>query len=390
MFTLMQHQNRRQQAGEETGHASMRDPAPSLRVPLSRYLPIYLIVIFLISACNATPAAPIPTRPPAPTFTPTVAEQPVAVDPAAAATAQAVAAEQAAIQATAQAAQAPANAAPVEATQPVTTTQPATEPQPPAESQPTATAEPPTATPAPTNPEVVVISGINVRQGPGTQYAVIGAANAGERFPVTGKNQAGDWWQVNFNGQAGWMFSQLVTPQNTQAVAVAVNIPAPPPPTNTPIPPPPAAPTNTPAPVAQAPTQAPAAPPPAAQGNFPFQLLATDRCEPNAGQTYMNGFVRYKSNALRNGVCVHMAFYGPRTTKCSGCDGVGEGLWGFSPFSGPAPAGTTVEIFVVQCSGALPLGGQNDNFTNLTPQSPKWVHTFNQSEQCTGITFVGD
>ena len=140
-----------------------------------------------------------------------------------------------------------------------------------------------------------------------------------------------------------------------------------PPPTNTPIPPPPAAPTNTPvpaAPVAQAPTPAPAP-----QNNFPFQLLATDRCEPNAGQTYMNGFVRYNSNALRNGVCVHMAFYGPRTTKCSGCDGVGEGLWGFSPFSGPAPAGTTVEIFIVQCSGALPL---------------------NQSEQCTGITFVGD
>ena len=90
----------------------------------------------------------------------------------------------------------------------------------------------------------------------------------------------------------------------------------------------------------------------------------------------MNGFVRYKSNALRNGVCVHMAFYGPRTTKCSGCDGVGEGLWGFSPFSGPAPAGTTVEIFIVQCSLAYFYFNQEDNF--------------NQSEQCTGITFVGD
>jgi hypothetical protein len=43
---------------------------------------------------------------------------------------------------------------------------------------------------------------------------------------------------------------------------------------------------------------------------------------------------------------------GPRNTKCSGCDGVGDGVWGFSPFGGPAPAGTTVEIFVVECPGA--------------------------------------
>ena len=46
--------------------------------------------------------------------------------------------------------------------------------------------------------------------------------------------------------------------------------------------------------------------------------------------TYVNGFVRYRSNSPRNGVCVHIAFYGPRNTKCSGCDGAGDGNFSFA------------------------------------------------------------
>ncbi|RUA18018.1 MAG: hypothetical protein DSY55_01030, partial [Clostridia bacterium] len=75
-------------------------------------------------------------------------------------------------------------------------------------------------------------------------------------------------------------------------------------------------------------------------------------------------------------------------TKCSGCDGVGNGNWGFSPFGGPAPAGTPVEIYIVPCPGTLPLGGQASNFGDLTPQSDKFLMTVNESVQCTGITFV--
>ena len=89
--------------------------------------------------------------------------------------------------------------------------------------------------------------------------------------------------------------------------------------------------------------------------------------------------------------CVYtIAFYGPRNTKCSGCDGVGNGEWGFSPFGGPAPAGTTVEIYVVQCPANMPLGGQSSDFGDLTPLSEKWVYTVNESMQCSGITFYGD
>ena len=90
-----------------------------------------------------------------------------------------------------------------------------------------------------------------------------------------------------------------------------------------------------------------------------------------------------------NAVCLHIAFYEPRTTKCSGCDGVGDGAWGFSPFGGPAPRGVPIEIFVVECpASGVPTGGMGSDFGNLTPQSPKWTRTINDSEQCTGITFV--
>jgi len=160
----------------------------------------------------------------------------------------------------------------------------------------------------------------------------------------------------------------------------------------------PAVPTARPQPTAAPrPVQPTAAPQPVQptavpQPQFPFTYVeGSAKCEPNAGNTYFNGFVRYRNNSLRNGVCVHVAFYGPRQTKCSGCGGVGDGVWGFSPFGGPAPAGTTVEIYVVSCEGVT-QGGQDQatGFGDLTPKSNKFVKTINASEQCTGITFVGD
>lgn len=256
--------------------------------------------------------------------------------------------------------------------------------------EPTPTpAEPPTATPTNT-PETAraVInnptgSTVNVRGGPGTNYANIGQASNGERYDITGKSAAGDWWQINFNGQTGWVTAQYVVVEgDPAAVQVAANVPAAPVPTRAPTPRP--APTATPAPAQ------PTTPP---QPQYPFVLVkGVERCEPNPGSTYFSGFVRYKNNSPRNGACVHIAYYGPRNTKCSGCDGVGDGVWGFSPFGGPAPSGTTVEIFMVQCPGQMPPGGQtvDTGFGNLTPLSEKWVHTVTASEQCTGITFAGD
>jgi hypothetical protein len=267
---------------------------------------------------------------------------------------------------------------------------------PPAEGQPTdapaapTAADAATATPAPTaTPAVAELTTndvVNVRGGPGTNYNLVGSAQLGTKFRVTGKSPDGAWWQIDYNGQPGWIFGQLVTATGAEAVAVAANIPAAPtaapapPPTATPAPPPADAATATPAPAQPAPDN----------NNYPFTLGTTEKCAPNPGLTYFNGVVRDSNNNLMNAVCIHLGFFGPRTTKCSGCDGVGDGNWGFSPFGGkPAPRGTAVEIYVVGCPPNLPLGGQNEGFTeaDLVPQSPKWTRTINDSEQCTGITF---
>ena len=79
---------------------------------------------------------------------------------------------------------------------------------------------PPTATSV-SRPMVTINSDMNVREGPGTDYPVIGGATVGQRYPVTGKNAAGDWWQIHFNGLAGWVYGPLVTPSNSANIQVA-------------------------------------------------------------------------------------------------------------------------------------------------------------------------
>lgn len=318
---------------------------------------VAVLTMMLASGCalaelvssNDTGPAPTPSFTPRPTFTPTI---PVTIEPVVAPTF-------------------------TPTPEPEPTATPEEQPTP----EPTAVPEP-EPTPTPEAARLVINNPtLNVRSGPGTSYGIVGQARNGERYDVTGKNQAGSWYEINFNGRTGWVAGQYVRIEGDPgAIQVAANIPAPPvQPTRPP------APTAAPQPPAPAPTPAP---------SFPFSLLAgVERCDPNPGTTYFNGFVRRRDNSLMNGVCVHIAFFGPRNTKCSGCDGVGDGAWGFSPFGGPAPAGTTVEIYVVECPpGGMPAGGQTQEsgFGDLTPRSDPWRKTINASEQCTGITFVSN
>ncbi len=49
-------------------------------------------------------------------------------------------------------------------------------------------------------------SGVNVRPGPSTAYnPPLGVVGAGQTLPVIARNEAGDWYQVTFNGQLGWV-----------------------------------------------------------------------------------------------------------------------------------------------------------------------------------------
>lgn len=157
----------------------------------------------------------------------------------------------------------PPTAAPVTVTQSTTATQPVTVTQ-------------PTATTAPKAQLIVNNQAINVRSGPGTEYGLVGSAEANQTFDLIAKNQAGDWWQICcVNGQQGWVFSQLARVENAEAVPVAANIPAPPvvaAPTATQVPAaPPAAAAPTPTPEPQV-----AAPPPASD---PCASIGGDGCK---------------------------------------------------------------------------------------------------------------
>jgi hypothetical protein len=57
-----------------------------------------------------------------------------------------------------------------------------------------------------------VASGANLRGGPGTTYAVVAGAAAGDMLRVTGQNAAGDWYQLQIPGiETAWIASFLVS-----------------------------------------------------------------------------------------------------------------------------------------------------------------------------------
>jgi hypothetical protein len=77
-----------------------------------------------------------------------------------------------------------------------------------------------------------------VRAGPGTNYPVVGQLAPGQEAPVTGRSEAGDWWQIALSdneAESGWLFGGLVTFAGDEA-EVAVAAAPPPPPTATPAP----------------------------------------------------------------------------------------------------------------------------------------------------------
>lgn len=113
----------------------------------------------------------------------------------------------------------PVTAAIGEQTRPTPTLQ-----TPPLQTQPTLAV--PTTTPAPTNPPPQAIlppdgecavtplemdEGVNVRRGPGLDYATVAALHPGEVLFVTGRNEDSTWWQVEYNpDQYGWVADNVV------------------------------------------------------------------------------------------------------------------------------------------------------------------------------------
>lgn len=119
----------------------------------------------------------------------------------------------------------------------------------------TAAASTSSPTPEPQNPRVIADSAVNLRGGPGKAYPVIGRLAAGQEVPIIGRNESGDWWQIEHGGaQQAWVAGTVIRVLGAiDTVAVAQNIP----PVPTAAPRPTAAAQPTAAPVTQAPTGGP-------------------------------------------------------------------------------------------------------------------------------------
>jgi hypothetical protein len=66
---------------------------------------------------------------------------------------------------------------------------------------------------------------LNMRSGPGPQYAIVGAIPAHGQATIIGCIQGSLWCQVSFNGRQGWAFSQYLTAQlSGRSLIVAENL----------------------------------------------------------------------------------------------------------------------------------------------------------------------
>ena len=91
----------------------------------------------------------------------------------------------------------------------------------------------PTPVPAPTQPPqplARLTTGMNLRSGPGTGYAIVGAANAGDTFLITGRNRAGDWWRIRTAIGPAWVYGPHAQLAGHAANVAAISAP----PTSTP------------------------------------------------------------------------------------------------------------------------------------------------------------
>jgi len=62
----------------------------------------------------------------------------------------------------------------------------------------------------PAGPYIQVEAITNVRQGPSTDSDIAGRLPAGGTAPVVGRTEAGDWWQIEFDGSPGWVSAEVV------------------------------------------------------------------------------------------------------------------------------------------------------------------------------------
>ena len=241
----------------------------------------------------------------------------------------------------------------------------------PTELPPSPTPEPATPTATPQPGSVYANQAVNVRSGPGTSYGRIGSMAAGQRYPITGKNAAGDWWQIDFNGQQGWVVGSLVSTEGALDGVQVASAAAPPPPRPTSPPPPPAA------------TPVPAGPPPTAVPQYGWIYVeGSALAAPQCGVPHFEGQAQYANGGAENGVCILIDYYGPRQIKFSGGGGAGNGNWGFAPCADGACNGP-FKLYVVECPANVPDAGLSISPGQGAPPPQSSIFTATITDKCT-------
>ncbi|UCF59824.1 MAG: SH3 domain-containing protein [Anaerolineaceae bacterium] len=90
-----------------------------------------------------------------------------------------------------------------------------------------------TVTGTPEGPMIVVPDQVNVRLGPGTNYAKVGVLIAGQEAPALGRSPGGEWIQIAYPGVPGnvaWVYAPFVVLDAGQELLPIIE----PPPTPTP------------------------------------------------------------------------------------------------------------------------------------------------------------
>ena len=64
----------------------------------------------------------------------------------------------------------------------------------------------------PVGPTVTITRTMYVRGGPGTDHPILGTVTAGQQYAGIGTNAAGDWWQIEYDGQLAWVYGGFVRP----------------------------------------------------------------------------------------------------------------------------------------------------------------------------------
>ena len=166
-------------------------------------------------------------------------------------------------------------------------------------------------------PHLVAPGAVNIRAGPGVNYAVIGTLNANTPMPIIGRNPESSWWQIKItNGAEGWVADSVVATNHTQDVPIA-NISA--------------------APVSQAPAPQPVAaapPPPPEQPGYQYEPTGWYD-DTNSGLTRFMGDIKDVNGNPVNGVFVQ-ASCGDYSTISFPSGPVG---WGTYQESSDWPAG---------------------------------------------------